>query len=53
MPHPEAEPSSLPVFLRVVPLDAQDTSYLAASASVLSFSRIISFIFLKGSAFPF
>jgi hypothetical protein len=44
IPQPAAEPMPLAVFLRVVPLDAQDTSYLAASAKVFSLSKIAGFM---------
>jgi hypothetical protein len=45
IPHPAALPT-IPFFPeRVVPLDAQDTSYLADSANIFSFSRTVSFIF--------
>jgi hypothetical protein len=43
-PHPAAEPNDLPVFLRDVPLEAHETSYLAASASVFSLSKTEGFI---------
>jgi hypothetical protein len=44
MPHPEVLPGVPDTFLRVVPLEAHDTSYLADSANVISFSRTFSFI---------
>ena len=45
IPQPAALPI-IPLFLeREVPLDAQDTSYLADSANIFSFSRTVSFIF--------
>jgi hypothetical protein len=40
MPIPVAFPNPLVVLARLLPLLAQDTSYLAASARILSFSCI-------------
>jgi hypothetical protein len=44
IPHPAAEPRFFPGLFRVVPLDAQETSYLAASANVFSLSKIPGFM---------
>jgi hypothetical protein len=49
IPQPSAEPSPLAVFLRVVPLDAQDTSYFAASAKIFSLSKIAVYSMRKKS----
>ena len=45
---PQATPLPIPLvsFFRLLPLDAHDTSYLAASARMLSFSCILSFFIL-------
>jgi hypothetical protein len=40
MPLGAAFPSWLSMFFRRLPLDEQETSYLAASASIVSFSKI-------------
>jgi hypothetical protein len=42
MPHAEAFPMPPFVLLRWVPLEAHDTSYLAAPANIFSFSRLVS-----------
>jgi len=44
MPQDTLVPIPLLVFLRLLPLDAQETSYFAASANILSFSVTLSFI---------
>ena len=49
MPHPVVVPIPPFTAVREVPLDAQETSYLAASARMLSFSNIFSFIVLRVS----
>ena len=41
---PTVLPNPPDVFLRTVPLEAHETSYLADSASIFSFSKIPSFI---------
>jgi hypothetical protein len=42
MPHAEAFPIPPLVLLRLVPLEAHDTSYLAAPAKIFNFSRLLS-----------
>ena len=44
MPHPAALPTPPARCLRVTPLEAHETSYLADSASTLSFSSTVSFM---------
>lgn len=44
IPHPEALPTEPECLLRVIPLDAHDTSYFADSASTVNFSNIPAFI---------
>ena len=47
IPQPAAVPSVLFGLPRVVPLDAHETSYLAASARIFSFSSVLSFTILQ------
>jgi hypothetical protein len=44
IPHPAALPMEPGLFFRLVPLEAQDTSYFADSARIFSFSSTFSFI---------
>ena len=44
MPHPAVLPTSPGRLRRVTPLDAHETSYLADSASTLSFSSTVAFM---------
>jgi hypothetical protein len=52
MPHPAVLPTPPARCRRVTPLDAHETSYLADSASTLSFSSTVSFMAASYRFFP-
>jgi hypothetical protein len=47
MPQLTVFPIFLPLLLLLLPLEEQDTSYLAAFARTFNFSRIVSFMIKK------